>query len=179
MSNTPKVLFCKRGDENGYLDLETMEFVPDSPALSTMNHNERADITSTQIEPAPCFIFGTEVARASTITSNRNTSTSAAAQEEQPLCPVHRSLEERDALEVGYGNNCIACSLNERQELLDLLAPFAAPDASEDTVTVLRRLADFWNTHQGENRVVVSYPASAAVTESELSSEKSEDQDQG
>jgi len=79
-----------------------------------------------------------------------------------PLCPIHQMLDDSGTLECEIGgNNCVACSLNERAELLALLAPFAAKDGSEDTLTVLRRLTDFYGTHQGEGRVVVSYPASA------------------
>jgi hypothetical protein len=82
--------------------------------------------------------------------------------EATPLCLIHQRLESAGKLtcEIG-GNNCVACSLNERAELLTLLAPFAAKDGSEDSLTVLRRLADFSNTHQGDGRVVVSYPAPA------------------
>lgn len=87
--------------------------------------------------------------------------TAGAFAEGQPLCPVHQSLEDRGKLEVVYGNECIACSLNERVELLNILTPAAPQDGSADTVTVLRNVMDFWNTHQGENRVVVSYPAPA------------------
>lgn len=77
-----------------------------------------------------------------------------------PLCPIHQSLEDRGQLEVEIAaNNCTACSLNERKALLDLLAPFAADHGSEDSLTVMRRLADFYATHAGDNRVVVSYPA--------------------
>src|SRR5688500_16782533 len=58
---------------------------------------------------------------------------------EKPLCAVHQSIENKGALELEVGNNCVACSLNERTELLMILAPLAAPDGSEDSVTVLRR----------------------------------------
>lgn len=76
-----------------------------------------------------------------------------------PLCPLHQSLENRGKLEVTYGNLCIACSLNEREALLDLLAPLAPRDGSADSLNVMRKVIEFWETHQGENRVVVSYPA--------------------
>lgn len=85
---------------------------------------------------------------------------------EMPLCPVHKRLNESGVLgtlgcglELQYSNGCVACSLNERQELLDTLARFAPEDESEDSIAVLRKLAEFWDTHQGEGRVVVSYPA--------------------
>lgn len=55
-----------------------------------------------------------------------------------PLCPVHKSLDERDDLVLEIGNNCVACSLHERAELLTILEPFANPDGSQDSVTVLR-----------------------------------------
>jgi hypothetical protein len=85
---------------------------------------------------------------------------------ETPLCPAHKRLDERGTLEMTIGgNNCVACSLNERKQLLDLLAPFAPKDASEDSLTVLRRLAEFYATHQGKNRVVVSYPAPPIAAE--------------
>lgn len=83
---------------------------------------------------------------------------SKAEAEKTPLCLLHKRLEDRNALEVVYGNDCIACSLNERQELLELLAPLAPQDAEADSVTVMRKVIEFWNTHQGEKRVVVSYP---------------------
>jgi hypothetical protein len=84
----------------------------------------------------------------------------AGEQKNTPLCPVHQRLEDSNRLqcEIG-GNNCVACSLNERAELLRLLAPFAVQDRSEDSLTVMQRVIDFYNTHSGENRVVVSYPA--------------------
>jgi len=83
----------------------------------------------------------------------------AGEQKATPLCPVHQHLEDSDKLECEIGgNNCVACSLNERAELLKLLAPFAAKNGSEDSLTVMRRVVDFYDTHSGENRVVVSYP---------------------
>lgn len=55
-----------------------------------------------------------------------------------PLCPVHRRLEDHNELTVEYGNNCVACSLHERTQMLRLLAPFAPEDGSQDSLTVLR-----------------------------------------
>ena len=56
-----------------------------------------------------------------------------------PLCPVHKRLEESDNLEVEIGGlNCVACSLNERSEMLKVLAPLAPPDHSLDSIGVLR-----------------------------------------
>lgn len=79
-----------------------------------------------------------------------------------PLCEVHQRLEDADALECEIGNDCVACSLNERRELLGLIAPYAAEGNIEDSVTVLRRVAEFYETHVGEGRVIVSYPAATA-----------------
>lgn len=78
-----------------------------------------------------------------------------------PLCPVHKSLEDRNSLAVPIGGlGCVACSLNERQELLDILAPCAAPrDNSKDSTSVLREVVEFYQTHHSENRAVVSYPS--------------------
>jgi hypothetical protein len=58
-----------------------------------------------------------------------------------PLCPVHQSLEDRGELEVEYGSNCVACSLNERSELLEILAD-QLPDGTAwiDSVDFLREL---------------------------------------
>lgn len=47
------------------------------------------------------------------------------SREAVPLCPVHRQVDNAGHLEVFYGNACVACSLNERAELLKLLEPFA------------------------------------------------------
>lgn len=58
----------------------------------------------------------------------------------QPLCPVHQRLEDADKLELEIGNDCVACSLNERAELLTMLEPFAPTDRTLDSVTVLRNL---------------------------------------
>jgi hypothetical protein len=79
----------------------------------------------------------------------------------EPLCPVHKRIDDNGTLELEIGNNCVACSLNERTELLKVLEPVASPDGSEDSVTVLRRAIGFYQTHVGENRVVVPYPAAA------------------
>lgn len=56
---------------------------------------------------------------------------------ETPLCPIHAKLDREDKLEVEYSNRCVACSLNERTELLRILAPLAPEDQSKDSVTVL------------------------------------------
>ena len=66
-----------------------------------------------------------------------------------------------DKLECEIGNDCVACSLNERRELLALIAPFAAEGNTEDSVTVLRRVAEFYQTHVGEGRVVVFIPSNS------------------
>lgn len=93
----------------------------------------------------------------------RVTSPVADAGEGIPLCPLHQSLEDRGKLEVAIGAlGCMACSLNERVELLNILAPCA--DGTKDSTTVAREVVDFWLTHYGENRVVVSYPAKQVPT---------------
>lgn len=79
--------------------------------------------------------------------------------EGHPLCDIHQRLENAGSLECEIGNDCVACSLNERRELLELLAPFAAEGNTEDSVTVLRRVVQVYATHAGEGRVIVSYPA--------------------
>ena len=90
------------------------------------------------------------------------------ALESQPLCPVHRKLEDAGKLECEIGgNNCVACSLNERTELLAILATFTAEGNTEDSVTVLRRVTEFYATHVGEDRVIVSYPAATPTPTSE------------
>jgi hypothetical protein len=61
---------------------------------------------------------------------------------ETPFCPPHAALEECEKLELEVGNDCVACSLNERSELLNLLEPFAADGNSEDSCTVLRKVID-------------------------------------
>jgi hypothetical protein len=79
--------------------------------------------------------------------------------ESGPLCDLHRRLDNKELLECEIGNHCVACSLNERTALLSILAPFAPEDQSKDSVTVAQELADFYATHHGDGRVVVSYPA--------------------
>lgn len=58
---------------------------------------------------------------------------------EMPLCPVHRAIENRGEVELVYGNGCVACSLNERTELLEILAS-ALPPKDTDSVTFLRQV---------------------------------------
>lgn len=78
-----------------------------------------------------------------------------------PLCPVHQKIDDdpKGELILIYSHGCVACSLGERDLLLDMLAPFAAKDGKEDSLTVLRRLADFYDAHVAEGRVILSYPA--------------------
>ena len=78
---------------------------------------------------------------------------------ENPLCPIHKRLDVIDQLQMPVGNSCLACSLNERTELIELLAPFAADDGSDAPIDTLLRLVEFYETHNGPERVVVSYPA--------------------
>jgi peptide methionine sulfoxide reductase MsrB len=47
---------------------------------------------------------------------------SVSAPASMPLCPPHQGLENNGHLELRYDGNCLACSLNERAELLDILA---------------------------------------------------------
>lgn len=60
--------------------------------------------------------------------------------EKMPLCAVHDQLDQTGDLILAYGNKCVACSLNERQELLNLIAEFIDPFA--DAVTCLKRLLE-------------------------------------
>jgi hypothetical protein len=77
---------------------------------------------------------------------------------ETPLCPMHEHLESLGKLEVEIGGmNCLACTLHERVELLGLLAN--CEGVNSDSVIAMSEVVDFWFTHHGENRVVVSYPA--------------------
>lgn len=62
-------------------------------------------------------------------------------QEQTPLCTVHADLDRADKLELHYGNGCVACSLNERRELLDVLAS-ALPPPDSDAVTFLRGVVE-------------------------------------
>lgn len=104
------------------------------------------------------FVIGTHTA-----SSSAPDSVNEAQMESVPLCPVHESLDKRGKLEMTIGGlSCVACSLAERAMLLDLLAPFAPKDASEDSLAVMRRLTEFYDTHYAEGRIVVSYPAVAS-----------------
>lgn len=58
--------------------------------------------------------------------------------EKMPLCAVHDQLDRTGDLILTYGNSCVACSLNEHQELLNLIAEHINPFA--DSVTCLRQL---------------------------------------
>lgn len=62
---------------------------------------------------------------------------SQVAENDTPLCVVHKSLDERNDLVLEIGNDCVACSLNERSELLNVLVPLAKPDGTQDSITVL------------------------------------------
>lgn len=82
-----------------------------------------------------------------------------------PLCPIHKQIEDRGNLEMTIGGlGCVACSLTEREELLALLAPFAPEGGTEDSLAVMRRVTEFYDTHKGSGRVVVSYPAPQGKT---------------
>jgi hypothetical protein len=45
-----------------------------------------------------------------------------------PLCEVHQSLDQMGELVLDIENSCVACKLNERNELLVMLAPYAEED---------------------------------------------------
>jgi hypothetical protein len=54
-----------------------------------------------------------------------------------PLCEGHARIDKRGMLVLEVGNNCVACSLNERTELLVMLAPFI-PEGGADSVATLQ-----------------------------------------
>jgi hypothetical protein len=56
-----------------------------------------------------------------------------------PLCAGHGRVDRMGHLVLEVGNSCVACSLNERTELLGLLAPFI-PSGGADSVTTLNVL---------------------------------------
>lgn len=59
---------------------------------------------------------------------------------EMPLCPVHKSLDDRGKLElVIYSHNCLACALHQREEMLKMLVPFMLRE-TEDAISVLERI---------------------------------------
>lgn len=62
------------------------------------------------------------------------------AEKDAPLCSVHKLINERGDFDLALriGNSCLACSLNERYELLELLAPYA----DGDSVGTLRKLIE-------------------------------------
>ncbi len=73
-----------------------------------------------------------------------------------PLCPIHKQIDERGTLEMEIGGlGCLACTLQERVELLALLAPFA--DGSTDSVTTLRKVVDFCGTAVNLQRELAFY----------------------
>jgi hypothetical protein len=55
-----------------------------------------------------------------------------------PCCEVHAALDARGTLELEIGNKCVACSPNERAELLKILAPHVPVDDRSDSVGFLR-----------------------------------------
>lgn len=58
----------------------------------------------------------------------------------KPMCPEHRKIEDKGDMELEIGNDCLACSLNERAELLSILATGTAADGNTDSVTTLTAL---------------------------------------
>jgi hypothetical protein len=122
----------KRGDKVGHLDKNTMEFIPmkqDDPSLS-QNLVDEDDSVNEQGEA------GRERRAIPAAAIPKDSSESAAL----PLCPVHQSLEDSGNLEVEYGNRCIACSLNERVELRELLVKLEPPEGRMDAVSFLREV---------------------------------------
>lgn len=71
-------------------------------------------------------------------------------EETVPLCAVHQRLEDSNELEISFGNGCVACSLNERIELLDVLAPFANLSKG-DSVDTAKALAAAYRDIEAEN----------------------------
>lgn len=55
-----------------------------------------------------------------------------------PLCDVHARLDKEGALVLAVTNNCVACALNERAELIDVLATVGDPKL--DSVSTLREV---------------------------------------
>lgn len=76
---------------------------------------------------------------APTVEYTRTDSVSPVRSETLPLCTIHLRMENRGTLEAVYGNHCVACSLNERVELLNTLAGDNPPTRT-DSVTFLREL---------------------------------------
>lgn len=60
-----------------------------------------------------------------------------------PLCPVHRDLDRKNSLELTIGgNSCVACSLNEREQLLTIVAAATGADGSKDSLTCLTQIVN-------------------------------------
>jgi hypothetical protein len=59
----------------------------------------------------------------------------------KPMCPVHQKIEDNGDMDLEIGNDCLACSLNERSELLSILAD-SATDEDVDSVTALTVLVN-------------------------------------
>src|SRR5689334_16034514 len=61
----------------------------------------------------------------------------------KPMCPVHRTIENKGELQLEIGNDCIACSLNERSELLGILADSVTSDQEDvDSASALMVLVN-------------------------------------
>lgn len=78
-----------------------------------------------------------------------------------PLCPVHQSIDDRGRLEVTYGNHCVACSLNERLGLLDILSEHIVAGPLTDSVSFLRGLLE----HHPKFSQRTESPVSGAVSD--------------
>jgi hypothetical protein len=60
----------------------------------------------------------------------------------KPMCPLHRRIEDKGDMDLEIGNDCLACSLNERAELLATLAAGTAADGNIDSVSALTALVN-------------------------------------
>lgn len=61
------------------------------------------------------------------------------SEQQMPLCAVHESLDKSDELVLHIGNGCVACSLNERNELLEMLTPFADGDSVQSLFRLIEK----------------------------------------
>lgn len=66
-----------------------------------------------------------------------------------PLCPVHRRLDQLDQLELTIAeNSCVACSLHEREALIDILDKALSDKSHEsrsDSATELQEYVNSFN----------------------------------
>lgn len=81
-----------------------------------------------------------------------------------PLCHVHARMEDEGRLMLTYGNRCVACSLNERQELLAVIDTAIPKGHTVDSVSFLRHLIP---TDESVERYIRSLTWSAEAGEDE------------